>query len=467
MIQNCSRLQPRFWPCPMPARSVAFAFTLFFLGCTCYSELRAQSFLDKLEQAVRKQLSEAPPTSQGTEESSDELPAPKSATKPQNPSTTGAIPRLELAPSSSVPVVPEPTDEPANAYESSGGQALASGGQIYLGLEAEDPLGAGIGVRVSGVTEGSPAWKAGFRLGDRILAVNGFAIGKINDMAIQLGKTKPGDTVRFLVSRAGRNFPLTAVLMDANLAGRITGKDAADPRTPAPAYAAGPPYVGLTVNDLTSSFRNQFGISVFRGAAVSGVAKGSPADAVGIRAGDAVIELGGYAIESAKQLQDRVSQLKPGEKVELLYYRGSIARLVEIVVGNIPGAVPDLGRRSPPMRQANPAKLPEPPRPGFLDSSSTLPRTNAPTPRTAPKSGSLKSILAPGSLTPDAEPTPSLTRNRDSGPASSNLLRKLEEENRELNEQNDRLRAELAKVNDELKTTQAKLNQILELLKQR
>ena len=113
-------------------------------------------------------------------------------------------------------------------------------------------------------------------------------------MTWQFSWVRPNLEIRFvfLVSRAGRNFPLTAVLMDAGLADRIAGQASLGSASQTPGYVAGPPFVGLTVNDLTSSFRNQFGISVFRGAAVSGVAKGSPAYAAGIRAGDAVIELG-------------------------------------------------------------------------------------------------------------------------------------------------------------------------------
>lgn len=470
MIQSFVGLLVKFRSHAMVKRFVLFACTLLVSGSFC-SELRAQSFLDKLEKAVRNQVSEAASSKQDPQATSDELPAPKPSSRSSKPPAATTIPRIGSAPSSNDPVVPQPRGAQGSILANPSQQAPSSGGQIYLGLEAEEPIGAGIGVRVSAVTEGSPAWKAGLKVGDRILAVNGFAVGKINDMAVQLGKTRPGDTLRLLVSRAGRNFPLTAVLMDASLANRIAAKAGPGLQTPSPAYVAGPPYVGLTVNDLTSSFRNQFGISVFRGAAVSGVAKGSPAAAAGIRAGDAVIELGGYAIESAKQLQDRVSQLKPGEKVEFLYYRGSIARLVEIVVGNVPGSGSVMSQGSSTMRQSNPALLPEPPSPGIVGSNMVPPEVQI-APKNDATAGALNSILDLGSLTPveSTRPSPAgvqADQNLPREAAGDAQVKKLEAENGELMKQNDQLRKELARVNGELKTTQAKLEQILELLKQR
>lgn len=85
-----------------------------------------------------------------------------------------------------------------------GGEAgsIPADRRIYLGLEAEELTGGGIGVRVTNITKDSPAWKAGFKVGDRI--INGFAIANLEDMVKQLGKTSPGETVRFLVSRTAQ-----------------------------------------------------------------------------------------------------------------------------------------------------------------------------------------------------------------------------------------------------------------------
>ena len=147
MIQICFNLLPGIWSHPMRTRSAVVACMIFVSGSLC-SELRAQSFLDKLEKAVRNQLSETPPSAQAQEGSSGELPPPKAATNSGSSTAGSTAPRIELAPSSNVPVVPQPGDARNSILENAGPSVPQAGGQIYLGLEAEEPIGAGIGVRV-------------------------------------------------------------------------------------------------------------------------------------------------------------------------------------------------------------------------------------------------------------------------------------------------------------------------------
>jgi membrane-associated protease RseP (regulator of RpoE activity) len=148
-------------------------------------------------------------------------------------------------------------------------------------------------------------------------------------MVERLSLTRPGQTAKFLIYRAGRNVPfqLSVVLMDAELAGRIAGAPAGGaPRD------AGPAWFGATVNDLTPSFRNQFGITVFQGAAVTSVVNGSPAQKAGVRAGDAIIEVSGRPISNARDLLSWLGSMRPGESVELLYYRGAFSRNAQVTL---------------------------------------------------------------------------------------------------------------------------------------
>ncbi len=306
-------------------RGVIFGLVLAFAGGATSTPLKAQSFLDKLEQAVRGRIDEPA-------KSADQLPLPKQATH----STTAKQPSKDDIP----PVPPPPQPNGANGSAAADSpRSPASSSRIYLGLEAEAAIGGGIGVRVSAVSEDSPAWKAGFQVGDRILAVNGFAISGLPEMASQLAKVSPGDSIKFLVTRSGRNRILTAVVMDAELAGRLR-----PPASSASAPIAGEPYIGLIVNDLTEAFRRQFGIRAFRGAAVSRIEKGSPADRAGIVAGDAIIEAAGTPIESADAMLRWVQSTKPGQQVELLTYRGGGMRRVQLVIGSQDGPIKSSGK---------------------------------------------------------------------------------------------------------------------------
>ena len=355
-------------------------------------EARAQSFLEKLEQAVQNQL-DAP-------SSVDQLPAPAER-KRQIPGT---------------PPKTAPSISPGSPTESQTASTLPSdpSEKIYLGLEAENSAGGALGVRVAVISNGSPAWKAGFKVGDRIFAINGFAIGDLDGMVKQLKKTRPGETVEFMISRGGKNKKLTAVLMDANLASQVA--------TPSPSMV-GSAWLGVNVNDLTASFRQQFGISVFRGAAVSGVNAGSPAAQAGIHAGDAIIEVNGRPIESARDLSAWLATVAPGQPVTILFYRGGFPKSAEIVLEKNPAI----------SARANPPVMSQP-------SGSSSP---------SGQDGAMQSIV---------EPSGQPQKDNNRLPAdSANLVQQLEQ-------QNAFLEKELRDTRTRLRETEKKLEQIMELL---
>ncbi len=304
-------------------------------GCSALSSgvTLGQTFLEKLETAVRQQLGEAqsaqnPAGSVSQSGAAEELPAPSAN---RSPNVKGEARNFVPSPVQSVLEDPVGAKAPAPGAVAplvlEGGEAgsIPADRRIYLGLEAEELTGGGIGVRVTNITKDSPAWKAGFKVGDRIMGINGFAIANLEDMVKQLGKTSPGETVRFLVSRTERNLELVAVLMEAGLAERIAGSSIRVGDLSA-GDVDGPAWIGVMVNDLTPAFRNQFGLNVFRGAAVTSVSPNSPAFAIGMMAGDAIVSIGGVAIETSGDLMKWMLTARPGQEVDITYQRGSSAR---------------------------------------------------------------------------------------------------------------------------------------------
>ncbi|RMF38363.1 MAG: PDZ domain-containing protein, partial [Planctomycetota bacterium] len=287
--------------------SILFAAAVFWTNGTA---VQAQSFLEQLEKAVKSQLQTPDSTAQppGAEPES----GPTSAASPSPTESTGTADELP-------PPAPAPIDGrgPANKPKATG--------QIYLGVEVEAPRDNRLGVTVTDVVRGGPAWKAGLRAGDRILAINGYAIGDMKDMVAQLAKLRPGDSVRFLVNRDGTNREMTAVLMDAGLAGAMGqgSKSAAEDEEA---------WLGVTTVDLTDAFRQRFGIGVFRGAAVTSVDAGSPAKLAGLRPGDTIVEVDGTPIETAADLATWLHSANPGRKIELLIYRGAFPHRIELTL---------------------------------------------------------------------------------------------------------------------------------------
>jgi hypothetical protein len=69
-----------------------------------------------------------------------------------------------------------------------------------------------VGVRLAGVTPGSPADKAGAQKGDVIVEFGGDEVKDIYGYTAALAKHKPGDTVTVVVMRDGKRVTLTATL---------------------------------------------------------------------------------------------------------------------------------------------------------------------------------------------------------------------------------------------------------------
>ena len=81
----------------------------------------------------------------------------------------------------------------------------------YLGSIPDYGANAG-GVRLAGVTEGSPAARAGLREGDIIVQLAEMKIQNIEDLTAALQGQKPGDEVEITVLRTGKPVTLKATL---------------------------------------------------------------------------------------------------------------------------------------------------------------------------------------------------------------------------------------------------------------
>ncbi len=310
--------------------------------CTSTS-LRAQSILEQLEDKVRSGLelngskpgdppkNVIPDSATKPSGDSSELPPPGNRrTAPPTPSPGTTTPR----PSTSVLEAPALPATPIMESEAANGQT----GGTYLGLEAESLTGGGIGARVVSVTPNSPAWRAGFQANDVILAIDGFAITNLDSMVDRLALRRAGDTIKVLLLRNGRNVELNAVLQNVAVAQRIHGVN--NSSIPSPLTPPGQAWLGLAVADLSNAFRTQFGLRAYRAAAVTNVTKGSPADALGIQPGDAIVGAEGRPIETARDLLDWMSTKRPGDFVSLNVMRGARASILETTLGTDPKFLP-------------------------------------------------------------------------------------------------------------------------------
>jgi len=91
--------------------------------------------------------------------------------------------------------------------------ASGPGNGTYFGSIPDMGSSSGTpGVKLAGVTAGSPADKAGVQAGDIIVEFGGKPVKDIYDYTDAIGGHKPGDVVEVIVMRAGSRLALTATL---------------------------------------------------------------------------------------------------------------------------------------------------------------------------------------------------------------------------------------------------------------
>jgi serine protease Do len=106
--------------------------------------------------------------------------------------------------------------------------------------------------------------------------------------------------------------------------------------------------LGVGIQDVDQGLAQSFGLDVPRGALVSSVEDGGPADKAGLKAGDVILAFGDQPIETAGQLPSIVAAVTPGKKVELKVWRDRSSRDISVTLGEAPKdeAVADNGGQS-------------------------------------------------------------------------------------------------------------------------
>jgi serine protease Do len=91
--------------------------------------------------------------------------------------------------------------------------------------------------------------------------------------------------------------------------------------------------LGVGIGEVTKDVAESLGMSKPQGAFVSSVEPGSPAEKVGIEAGDIILKFDGKTIEKSSDLPRTVGNTKPGTNSKLTVLRRGVTREVAITVG--------------------------------------------------------------------------------------------------------------------------------------
>ncbi|MGC1456565.1 MAG: DegQ family serine endoprotease [Nitrospirota bacterium] len=95
-------------------------------------------------------------------------------------------------------------------------------------------------------------------------------------------------------------------------------------------------WLGVSIQEVTSDLAEEFGVKDLKGALVSGVMKGSPAEKAGIRQGDVILQYNGKLVEDTGHLRNMVSQTPIDTKVKVKLLRNKKEVVVEVAVVELP-----------------------------------------------------------------------------------------------------------------------------------
>ncbi|HUB20468.1 MAG TPA: PDZ domain-containing protein [Acidobacteriaceae bacterium] len=237
--------------------------------------------------------------------------------------------------------------------------AVLSPSQGYLGVGMRDvdteragqlKLKEARGVEITTIDHDAPAGKAGLKIHDVILGMNGQAIVGQAQLTRMLHDTPAGHTVNLLISRDGQQVTISVQLAD-----RATIEaDAWSQHIPVPdpdddlALPAGtgssfgngifssltsnPFYTGLDLDSLGPQLANFFGVHDGQGLLVRRVDDDSPAAQAGLRAGDVITRLNGQRVATMNQW-DHAIHANRGKPVQLTVIRDKHEGTLSMMAG--------------------------------------------------------------------------------------------------------------------------------------
>lgn len=171
------------------------------------------------------------------------------------------------------------------------------------------------GITISSVVPGSPADRAGLKVGDTIVSVDGKGIKNGDELVSDIASRKPGAKVNLGYIRDGKKEEAAVTVADrAKLFASRLGEEEEGGESAAPKQSK----FGATVRPLTPEIADRLNVPSGKGVVVQDVKPGSFADDIGLTRGDIILEINKQPVNSEDDFDHIQSSLKSGQDVVFL-----------------------------------------------------------------------------------------------------------------------------------------------------
>jgi len=169
------------------------------------------------------------------------------------------------------------------------------------------------GAVVSQVENGSPAEKAGLKVGDVITELDGQKITDASQLQIEVGQKHPGASIKLQVLRDGKTVSVAVTLEEMGSRDKESKETASN--------GHGKARWGLGLTDVTPELREQLQASSdVHGAVIEQVQPGSAADNAGLQRGDVIVEVNRHPVQTAADVQKALSAVPDGQDALVLVW---------------------------------------------------------------------------------------------------------------------------------------------------
>ncbi len=169
--------------------------------------------------------------------------------------------------------------------------------------DISEAIGIREGVIIAQIMPGSPAEKAGLKIGDIVLSVDGEKVKSVRDLQFKIMKTPPGNELKLVVLRDGKEIQINVKVGEMPEERQAT-REQQDTQN-----------LGLSLRNLTPQEESRLGT---KGVLITGIMPGSLAHISGLRPGDVILMVNNVPVSSVDQVRSMLDSLIKSERERAL-----------------------------------------------------------------------------------------------------------------------------------------------------